>query len=195
MPLQELFGGAITIETPQDYENVSEVRQVPDYQEVLVSTRSGAAVIVDLLSREGAVPDSEAGQYFYMDLAKANESIRTDVTTTKEVESPSDWPPPGGPGTMTEPFQQLLVGTQRVAKFNERGRENKVVVVMGIRRLPPPLSTDIVVSLSYAVDIAEGSSDAKNWEETMTEAEAVALGEAVFNSLRIVDYSLFIPEP
>lgn len=44
-----LFGGAMEILVPNGFLDVSEIRQVPDNQEVFVSNYSDASLIVELL--------------------------------------------------------------------------------------------------------------------------------------------------
>lgn len=44
-----LFGGGITIKVPNDFNDVSKFRQVPDNQEVFVSSTSDETLIIELL--------------------------------------------------------------------------------------------------------------------------------------------------
>ncbi|GMI59788.1 hypothetical protein ScalyP_jg768 [Parmales sp. scaly parma] len=82
-----LFGGAMEVRLPGDWEDVSRLRQVPDHQEVWRCGGGGgegtatatatatatpgrvAVLVVEVLSRAGDVPDSEAGEFFLGDLA------------------------------------------------------------------------------------------------------------------------------
>lgn len=79
---RQLFGGALTISIPSEWRDVSDVRQVPDNQEVyqdctvnqgqensLVGT--GGCIIVEILERQN-VSDEEAASFFFWDLAQAN---------------------------------------------------------------------------------------------------------------------------
>ncbi len=47
--LRQLFGGTITIDLPDSFEDVSKFRQVPDNQEVFVSKHSDLSFIVEIL--------------------------------------------------------------------------------------------------------------------------------------------------
>ena len=49
MPLYPLFGGAITVSLDGDYLDASDMRQVPDNQEVLLSRTTNVSVIVEVL--------------------------------------------------------------------------------------------------------------------------------------------------
>ena len=83
---RNLFGGALTINVPSEWRDVSEVRQVPDNQEVyqdctadpgqemeLVGT--GGCVIVEILERQ-QVSDEEAASFFFWDLAETNGIVK-----------------------------------------------------------------------------------------------------------------------
>ena len=80
---QELFGGAIKISTPQEWRDVSVVRQVPDHQECYQDCTfndgsqiglqgTGGCLIVEILGREEDVKDEDAALFFFRDLADAN---------------------------------------------------------------------------------------------------------------------------
>ena len=67
---------------PSEWRDVSDVRQVPDNQEVYQDCTvnpgqemnlvgSGGCIIVEILERE-EIPDKEAASYFFWDLAEAN---------------------------------------------------------------------------------------------------------------------------
>ena len=84
---RDLFGGAITLSIPSAWRDVSDVRQVPDHQEVyqdctFVSTSTsssnnslqgtGGCVVVEILERQDDVHDDDASSFFFHDLADAN---------------------------------------------------------------------------------------------------------------------------
>lgn len=95
---QDLFGGAMKIGIPQEWRDVSDVRQIPDHQEVFqdctfaqkgnqisssgVQSASvqgtGGCVIVEILEREDDVSDEQASSFFFNDLADANKNDQTD---------------------------------------------------------------------------------------------------------------------
>lgn len=47
--LRHLFGGAITASLPENFEDASKFRQIPDNQEVFVDKDSDVSVIVEIL--------------------------------------------------------------------------------------------------------------------------------------------------
>ncbi|KGY15175.1 hypothetical protein PABG_11959 [Paracoccidioides brasiliensis Pb03] len=47
----ELFGGAIAIDLPEDFLDVSDIRQVPDNQEVFMSQDTQTSIIIEIVER------------------------------------------------------------------------------------------------------------------------------------------------
>ena len=60
MPHYQLFGGAISIYLDGNYMDASDLRQVPDNQEVLLSRDSDVSVIVEVLQCVGTSTDADA---------------------------------------------------------------------------------------------------------------------------------------
>jgi hypothetical protein len=180
--LVECFGGAITTSLPRGFANVSEVRQVPDNQEVFVDAASGCSVIVELLERVAAA-DADAAAFHFAEIARANKAVESEVL---------DVAPPSAAAAPAGACAQLLLGRQRVAKFNEHGRENDVAVVVGLLRVPPPVATDVLVSVSYAYRVAAGSSDERAWEVRYSPADVRELGARALRNLVIRDMGLFV---
>ena len=58
--LRELFGGAITIQLPNDLLDASELREVPDTQEVFVDKHSDISYILDVNERVPPTDNREA---------------------------------------------------------------------------------------------------------------------------------------
>ena len=67
---QPLFGGAIVCDIPIGWRDVSNVRQVPDHQEVWQS-QDEILLVVEILERQ-PVEDSRAAAFFFEDLAESN---------------------------------------------------------------------------------------------------------------------------
>lgn len=68
---KDLFGGSITSEVPTSWRDVSDVRQVPDNQEVFQSTE-GACLIIEVVEYQKQVLDEDAAAFFFNDLAETN---------------------------------------------------------------------------------------------------------------------------
>jgi Ran-interacting Mog1 protein len=92
-----LFGGAIACRIPEHWQDVSNVRQVPDHQECWrdVSVSNGAAFVVEILDHQVSVPHLDAARYFFDDLAEANggDLARTTFSAVEpmHVALPNTW--------------------------------------------------------------------------------------------------------
>lgn len=75
-----LFGGAITMELPASFEDISAIRQVPDHQEVFMDKATDISFIVELLGGDSSVPDAEAAAYYFQDLAECNEATNATIS-------------------------------------------------------------------------------------------------------------------
>lgn len=64
-----LFGGAITTALPPTFADVSEIRQVPDHQEVWLDRDGFTSVVVEVLERVEKA-DEEALQFHLSDLVE-----------------------------------------------------------------------------------------------------------------------------
>jgi hypothetical protein len=88
---RQLFGGSITCDIPASWRDVSNVRQVPDHQEVYQGLSEnpiipGPCLIVELVEHQ-EVTNDEAAAFFFRDLANAN-----GVTSPEEVTFTSTQP-------------------------------------------------------------------------------------------------------
>ncbi|GET88813.1 ran-binding protein, putative [Leishmania tarentolae] len=205
----DLYGGAMRICLPHAMADVSDFRQVPDNQEVYTDAGTGASVIVELLARQAEVCNSEAGAFFYHDLAKDNgcalENISQEETCTlppsmyPHLATPTapTKPADGGPVVAPQPcdFACLTTGLQRISKYtNEKGKENDVFVGLAVLRFTPPVSTEILVSVSCPAWLHPESSEARVVKRLLTEKERMQLLHTAVTSLEILEWGLFVPE-
>ncbi|KAG0307160.1 hypothetical protein BGZ98_000914 [Dissophora globulifera] len=140
---RELFGGAMVMNLPLKFGDISHVREVPDHQEVFVNVAEDQSVIVEILelvaeATDDACAAAEARLYFLLGqqrIAKFNE---------QKVRSPA-------------PAQDA---------------RNLVQIMMFVVRLPRQ-ETDIVVSYNVPLHISDSSSSKKVAHEgNIQEAEA-----------------------
>ncbi|XP_028840172.1 ran guanine nucleotide release factor isoform X2 [Denticeps clupeoides] len=73
--LQPLFGGALSACVPHGAQDVSELRQVPDNQEVFAHRHTDQSIVVELLEHQGHVEDEGAARYHFEDLAESNHAL------------------------------------------------------------------------------------------------------------------------
>ncbi|KAG0262963.1 hypothetical protein BGZ95_003919, partial [Linnemannia exigua] len=174
---QELYGGAITINLPSKFGNISHVREVPDHQEVFVNVDEDQSVIVEILELAAEATDENCAAFHFQQLAEDNDaedaSAIQSVSLLNNAELPT-WP--------ADAKIYLLLGQQRIAKFNEQQRlqqqhqhnlatftstsasssaqpdaRNLVQIMMVVFRLPRQ-ETDIVLSYNVPLQISGMSS-------------------------------------
>lgn len=170
---RELFGGAMRISLPSRFMDVSDVRPVPDHQEVFADVDTDSSVIVEVLELHEA---ENVAQYYFHDMAEANgaedggtvedEAVMdsADVSPTKCVPAAFCAPrrpptEPTAPRSVQSEFYSVR-GLQQVAKFRE-AVANSVLLLMGVIRLPNQQS-DVLVTVNRPLAIDEASSSHKS---------------------------------
>lgn len=153
-----LFGGALSAAIPFSATDISDLREIPDNQEVFAHPHTDQSLIVELVEYQGQVEDQDAAKYHFEDIASSNKALAAGafevtnvVPLSKSEVSLSDcstaW---------------MLTGTQCVAKFNEEAR-NMVTLHLGLFRLPQ-FSTEILVTFNDPQRINPESSSAASLE-------------------------------
>ncbi|KAM4039428.1 ran guanine nucleotide release factor [Anomaloglossus baeobatrachus] len=145
-----LFGGAMSAVLPRNAQDVSDLREVPDNQEVFVHPHTDQSLIVELLEYQEGMSDPDAARYHFEDVAASN-----DCRGRAEVQSVEPLP-----------LAQLslarcsgawaLTGHQLVSKFNEQA-QNTVTIQMALLRIQQH-ATDLLVTFNDPADIDPASS-------------------------------------
>ncbi|KAF9134947.1 hypothetical protein BGX30_011711 [Mortierella sp. GBA39] len=209
---QELYGGAITINLPSKFGTISHVREVPDHQEVFVNVDEDQSVIVEILELAAEASDDNCAAFHFQQLAEDNDaedaSIIQSVSVLNNAELPT-WP--------ADAKIYLLLGQQRVAKFNEQQRiqqqqqhhrhhlataastssststttdaRNLVQIMMVVFRLPRQ-DTDIVLSYNVPLQISDSSSSKQVAHEGDI-SEAEGWFRRVVGSFTVREWGLF----
>ena len=171
----EAFGGAIFVSAPGGWLDASDVRPVPDHQEVWLERAATArALIVELLELAADATDGDAAaRLHFEELASANDAEGSAVHQNLALEplgaTPRLRPAPPAP-------PQVLRGVQSLAEGA------RLHVWLAVVRLPR-VGTDLVVSISRPVADAAA--------EGVAEMEDLDLLRAVVASLEVRDWSLF----
>uniref|UniRef100_A0A3Q3EQT4 Ran guanine nucleotide release factor n=1 Tax=Kryptolebias marmoratus TaxID=37003 RepID=A0A3Q3EQT4_KRYMA len=153
-----LFGGALSAAVPLGATDISELREIPDNQEVFAHPHTDQSLIVELLEYQAQVADEDAARYHFEDLAGGNEALEPGAFEVSGVAAL-----PRADLSLAEcGCAWTLTGTQRVSKFNEEAR-NTVAVHLGLLRLPQ-FSTDVLVTFNDPQSISPDSSSASALE-------------------------------
>ncbi|KAJ6546465.1 hypothetical protein DFH09DRAFT_1262897 [Mycena vulgaris] len=173
---RELFGGAITATVPAHLVDASDLRQVPDTQEVLLYPDSSVSIIVEILERVDVAADDPAIRYHFGSLAHDNSAESTVVNTVGVV--------PNSRGDNTPPAITLS-GVQFVPKFNLT-IPDQVRVLMALFRVADK-RVDLVVTFNIPMKSQDdGAVDEQGWNEMQIHFDAFV------RSLRIIDFGLFV---
>ena len=176
---------------PTDIQDISNIRVVPDHQEVWTDSLDNT-IIIELLDYKTAVPAEDAGAFFFQDLAEASEA------SSNELNYASILPDATCPGISPEVEKCGAVGCHIVAKFRDEDKSgasarNKVMVYVINLRLKD-VGTDMLVTMYRTIQIGESSSttEVKTVEvDENNDFPALDLFLAMVRTLEIVDYGLF----
>lgn len=174
------FGGAIACDVPQDWRDVSDIRQVPDHQECWQDT-FGRVLVVEILARQAEITDAQAAEYFFKDLAEANGTTPADMQFVPQGQLVNLM---GLPETATLCFgtgyQKVAIGRDTDIAGNPRTQEVRSIRVELCAIRLAHVATELLVTLSSPSEaIPQGTPQP-------TEAFVRILG-----SLQIQDWGLF----
>ncbi|KZT28561.1 Mog1p/PsbP-like protein [Neolentinus lepideus HHB14362 ss-1] len=173
--VKELFGGAITITLPSRIINASDLREVPDTQEVFLYPDSSVSIIIDVLQRVDPEDSNEAARLHFANLAHDNDADNSIVHDIIVI--------PNDRGDNT-PSPIVLAGTQSVKKFNQ-SVPDEVRILLALYRVK---DKNVDLLLTYNVPVraidqgAVGEEGFKNVKEDFDRA---------VQTLRVVDFGLF----
>ncbi|XP_070688649.1 ran guanine nucleotide release factor [Pempheris klunzingeri] len=149
-----LFGGALSAGLPHSATDISELREIPDNQEVFAHAHTDQSLIVELVEYQGQVAEQDAARYHFEDIAGSNKALEPGAFEVTSVVSV-----PKCELSLTDCSSAwMLTGTQRVSKFNEEAR-NTVTLHLGLLRLPQ-FSTDVLITFNDPQSISPDSSSA-----------------------------------
>nr|XP_022343171.1 ran guanine nucleotide release factor-like [Crassostrea virginica] len=150
MSIKELFGGAFRVHLPNNAKDVSDLRQIPDNQEVFAHPVTDQSVIIEILEYVDK-EDKEAIRTHFSDLASDNDVQSGDAVIAK-IETIPD--------TDCKMSQcdnaYYVLGQQNVSKFNEAAK-NTVDMHIGLFRLSK-FASDILVTFNNPTLINPESS-------------------------------------
>ncbi|XP_071946116.1 ran guanine nucleotide release factor-like [Antedon mediterranea] len=176
----ELYGGAMTVMLPVNFEDVSQIRQVPDNQEVFSHPSTDQSIIIELLEYQ-QITDDLAAKYHFQEMAGSNEATSFEVTSEEQVSTSEV--------TMHQCSSiWLLHGKQMVSKFNEEAK-NVLNVNIALFRLPQ-YTTDVLVTFNDPMQINPDSSSS-TMPTGQRNAWTMMQFKTVICTLNLIDPSLF----
>ncbi|KAG8831479.1 hypothetical protein FRC17_003098 [Serendipita sp. 399] len=170
---RELYGGAITINLPANLIDASDLRQVPDAQEVFLDPHSDISYIFEVLDRVEPDEPEEAAKFHFESIAQDSSAQSHDIHGTVVPNEQPESPP-------NTPLPIILSGIQKVAKFNRDTLDDVFIFLALFRLTAKPHDIVFVLNIPATPTTTDVSLNAA--KKTFSE---------MVNSLRIVDFGLF----
>lgn len=190
---RSLFGGAIVCYFPQRFQDVSDVRQVPDHQEAFVDSGRDESLIFELLDFKHDVPDNGSATWFFQDLASEQDAGGTTVIEQSGVFEAEWLRFRNMPGVVTTAVGQMAISKGR------QGREAQNIVKVYLANLRlKEVGTDVLIT-AYEPLLINHLSESANSVGAGLAVPAAQSGfmpmDDVFkmavSSFRVLDWSLF----
>lgn len=183
-PSHPLFGGALSAVLPHSATDISELREIPDNQEVFAHAHTDQSLIVELVEYQDQVADQDAARYHFEDIAGSNKALQPGAFEVTSVV-----PLPKSELSLSDCGSAwMLTGTQCVSKFNEEAR-NTVTLHLGLFRMPQ-FSTDVLITFNDPQSISPDSSSAAS-AETHREPWTVQDFQRLLQTLTLHNPGLF----
>lgn len=182
-----LFGGALSATIPPGAQDISELREIPDNQEVFAHRDTDQSLIVELLDYQSHVDNEDAVKYHFEDVAGSNKASDPGTSEVQSIQSV----PKAELALHQCSSAWLLTGAQLVSKFNEEAK-NTVNIHMCLFRLPQ-FSTDILVTFNDPVIInpLSSSKGAGGVAGLAAQPWTVQDFSSVLKSLQLLDPGVF----
>eukprot|EP00164_Ancoracysta_twista_P001810 GFYU01002377.1.p1 GENE.GFYU01002377.1~~GFYU01002377.1.p1 ORF type:complete len:233 (-),score=47.81 GFYU01002377.1:178-810(-) len=142
-----LYGGYCQCDIPAQYVDVSNVREVPDNQEVLLEPNSNKCVIVEIVEYQDQISNEAIAKYHFDDIAEANKSGEFKVS---QLGANGISVPQLGAGLSATENAAInasaIAGQQHVANFNEPDAK-PINIYVGTIRIPHK-TTEILFTIN-----------------------------------------------
>ncbi|RCI07615.1 hypothetical protein L249_1654 [Ophiocordyceps polyrhachis-furcata BCC 54312] len=186
-----LYGGAMVCDLPDNFADVSKLRQVPDNQEVWIDKDGFTSIIFDITERvggPGSGPEID-GRAMTMHL---EDMVGTDIDSVKI------WNTAETEFTRLEfkPPAYTLIATQTPKVGHSRGQSSApdfTAIIMTLLRLEQ-YKTDILITINVPHikgEYDEGDVDLELGKQGKLMGNAVEYSASIWESLKIKDFSLF----
>ncbi|KAI9670088.1 MAG: hypothetical protein M1829_004816 [Trizodia sp. TS-e1964] len=181
----ELFGGAIKADLPTGYLDVSDIRQVPDNQEIYLDRSGSTNIIFDITERVETTADDQAALVYHLeDIVESVEEMKIWAThpavvpslppTTQILTTLATSTSPGNQVPAAD-FTAILLTLIRL-----EAQKTDLLVVVNIPHIPGCyVPGEVVLEHGKQGKLIEG---------------AIEMRDRVLASLKIEDWGLFVSE-
>ncbi|KAI8939538.1 hypothetical protein NX059_003307 [Plenodomus lindquistii] len=178
-----LYGGAITVDLPSNFADASQIRQIPDHQEVYLDADGYSSIVVEILEYVDKGSDEAALQYHFGDLVEDT----GDATTVLEQSVASVKALP------TTPIQTLtFLQTPPSPNPNPRRKVPEFTYIHLLLLRLKEQGTDIMITINiphYAGEYEKAGDD--DGGKTRLMRDSVVVRERVLESFEIKEWGLF----
>ncbi|RVX67101.1 hypothetical protein B0A52_08344 [Exophiala mesophila] len=218
--MRQLFGGAIEVFLPIDLIDSSDIRQIPDHQEVFLSPTTLTSVIfeinsyVNIAETEQAAndvitpatsntPDLAAAAHHFTDVIAPPDTLTTPLPPARSVimtrDSLNQFPAYVLAGTITT-YETRRSGNHASAPPTSQPTsslpESSLVHQLQLLVRLPQYATDLCVRINVPTKLVAGSgnndvSSADQLDVEREEAYAVQLLHKIINTMEVHDFGLF----
>ncbi|KAN0040050.1 hypothetical protein ACTA71_011934 [Dictyostelium dimigraforme] len=186
---RQLYGGAIEIDIPKRFIDVTSYRHIPDHQELFSDEKSDQSVIIELNEIQDHISNANAIKHHYEVLVE-DSGITTDKSVIINYRDLTQAEMPHFEASIPK---YVLLAQQKIAKFNETA-ENTINIYMALVRLEKS-KTDLLITFNEAIAIAPTSSSmavVQNLAPSNDQSKSEQLFLTMLKSFKIKDYSLFV---
>ncbi|GMP94059.1 hypothetical protein CsSME_00043657 [Camellia sinensis var. sinensis] len=188
---RRLYGGAIAATLPRRFQDVSNIRPVPDHQEVLVDPARDESLIFELLDHKHDVADNGSATWFLHDLATEQDAEGVMIIEQSGVIEFDGLRFRHLPAVVT-----TAVGQMAISKEGQgREAQNTVRVYLANLRLRE-VFTDVLIT-AYEPILISASTVGAGLPVPAAQSGCVPMAEVfqlAVSSFKVNDWSLFGPD-
>ncbi|EDU45890.1 Mog1 domain containing protein [Pyrenophora tritici-repentis] len=177
-----LYGGAITVDLPSSFADASQIRQIPDNQEVYLDNSGYSSIVVEILEYVDKSSDEEALQYHFADLVDGTD----DATTVVEQVGASMKSLPSTP-LLTLSFVQT---PPSINPHPNRKTPEYTFIHLLLLRLKEQ-ETDILITINVPHYPGEYEKPAMGQQETELMRSSKLVREKVLETFEVKEWGLF----
>lgn len=191
MNIVPLFGGHFQIELPAKYVDLSDVRQIPDHQEVYFDSWRDHSVIIELVEYN-EIPEENLLKFHWAHLCQENSCPIDEQIVYEEInlnDNEKILPEISG----DKIFKKCCIGLQKIAKAKETAK-NSVLIFLTVITLPQ-YSTEILISMNLPILVDIKSTTFYEGRETAMKKEDqeywFGVYKYILESFKLIDDSIF----
>jgi len=183
---RSLYGGALSVLLPSNFDDISAIRDVPNHQEVYADASTDQSIIIELNQLDSHIEDTDCCIYHWNELARSSDAASHNVITHGQL-GESDVPYFSELLRNNQATAHYIIGSMNISKYRETA-VNTVHIYLAVIRLKH-VTTDLLVIMNVPQHFNPHSSSYGRPIVDNTVNKHVI--ETVLKSLRVNDWSLF----